>query len=182
MKVYTKKGDDGTSGIIGGKRLPKDDIVFQVIGEVDELNAFTGVLVEELKGEEGFNYLSQIQHQLFKVGALLATATGAHQKEDLDRIYRWVEDLEAEIDQMDELCPPLTQFILPSGSQAISFTHVCRAICRRTERNYNQYSSINGQIGHLSSYLNRLSDYFFVLARRIAVAQKIAETPWDQSL
>ena len=150
--------------------------------EVDELNAVIGVLREKLKGAEDFQYINQIQHQLFKLGALFAAETPEAKvvyQQDLDR---WTEELERQIDQMDESCEPLRQFIVPAGSEAIAFAHVCRAVARRAERRYNQLVFQEQETGHASRYLNRLSDFFFILARYIAVYQKVVEVPWNKEV
>lgn len=177
VKIYTKTGDKGETSLLGGKRVSKDDIRIESYGTVDELNAHIGLLISELSNEKMINHLQNIQSLLFTVGSYLASESDDHPSLPiLDDSY--VKDLESAIDQMDKELDPMTSFILPSGSKAISQSHVCRTVCRRAERRIiaaeinTDYSSL------IIMIINRLSDYFFVLGRMIAKKEGVNDVPW----
>lgn len=179
MKIYTKTGDEGETGLFGGLRVGKDDPRVQVYGSVDELNAALG-LTRSASSPEQSAELARLQSDLFVVGAELACAPGQTEKlrlrlidtSDLDRLERWIDRVE------DEL-PKLTSFILPGGSEAAARLHLARAICRRAEREfYSVYR--RGELRlELGVYLNRLSDLLFVLARQANAAIGVPDVPWQ---
>jgi len=189
MKIYTKTGDKGETGLLGGQRVSKDHIRIDSYGTVDELNSQIGLLIAQLDNysfkESGeiddlMEDLTEIQSRLFDIGSHLAS-------EDKDLPYlpklseEIVSKLEVSIDTMDEDLNPLKSFILPGGSLAIATAHVCRTICRRAERRVVQLNNIDKGYEFVIIYLNRLSDYLFVLCRWIGYHQKIKEVPWVPS-
>ncbi|MBS1952507.1 MAG: ATP:Cob(I)alamin adenosyltransferase [Cytophagales bacterium] len=178
MKIYTKTGDDGTTALFGGQRLPKSDLRIDAYGTVDELNSFLGLLRDQPVNASRHEILVEIQDRLFTIGAILATEPG-NKKVKIPSLY--IEDihrLETEIDKMDAALPPMKFFVLPGGHPSVSLGHVTRTVCRRAERlvvALNAHTAVEPLIIH---YLNRLSDYFFMLCRMMAHELKINETPW----
>ena len=154
-RVTTRSGDTGQSSLADGSRIDKTDAVFTAIGDVDELNCFVGVLVNELEPQGPFAALCQgVQQSLFDIGAFLATRGETPAPE--------VEPLEAEVTKLNAELPPLREFVLPGGSRAAAAAHVCRSVCRRAERSL---WATGNDAEACARYLNRLSDFFFVLAR-----------------
>ena len=185
MKIYTKTGDQGNTGLIGGTRVPKHHIRIETYGTVDELNSYVGLLRDQEIDPHYQKLLTTIQNKLFTIGAILATdpdkATLKSGKERLD-IERVNESdialLEQEIDTMDAVLPTMTHFVLPGGHQTVSFCHIARCICRRAERLASALHDISPVDNHVLVYLNRLSDYLFVLARKLTLDLGVQETPW----
>jgi cob(I)alamin adenosyltransferase len=174
MKIYTKTGDDGTTGLFGGKRVSKDDLRIEAYGTVDELNSFVGGLADHDGDNE---LLTSVQHRLFTIGSSLA-ADPDKQLITPDILPADIEALEAAMDQMNEGLPELRHFVLPGGHPAVSAAHVCRTVCRRAERrciSLNRESPLDLLI---VQYLNRLSDYFFVLSRHLAHSHGADEVKW----
>lgn len=168
-KIYTRTGDDGTTGLVDGSRVPKHDAVMQAIGDVDEANSAIGVAIVSL-GEAGEAALLQrIQNDLFDLGADLATPVteGADPEWALRVTARQVERLEQEIDRLNEALPALDSFILPGGSPAAAAVHLARAIARRAERSVVAAAEQRALNAHARNYMNRLSDLLFVLARHL---------------
>jgi cob(I)alamin adenosyltransferase len=163
--IYTKTGDGGTTSLVGGKRVPKDDIRIEAYGTTDELNACIGLLLaEEGLGEEISSFLTFIQNVMFTVGAYLANDPEKplmQQSISGDCIRR----IESEIDRMDGILPPLRAFVLPGGCRTGALAHVCRTICRRAEREIYRLHRQSPLEDNVLVFINRLSDYFFVLAR-----------------
>ncbi len=178
MKVYTKKGDSGTTALIGGVRVSKHSLRIEAYGTVDELNSFIGLLRDHPINKHTVDVLIEIQDRLFTLGSLLAEAPGGSKMELPQIKAEDVELLEKEIDKMDEVLPPMRSFVLPGGHQAISYAHVCRTVCRRAERLVVHLSKEETIDPILPKYLNRLSDYLFVVSRFIAFELKVEETPW----
>lgn len=180
MKIYTRAGDDGETGLYGGQRVPKDAIRVQTYGTVDELNAALGVALTQIDDAETRAVLSRIQGELFEVGADLATPS-----ERGDTIPRLNSDatarLEAEIDRFEAELPPLRHFILPGGSPGGAALHLARAVCRRAERHLVTLAFSETISPEVSRYLNRLSDYLFVLARLVNHRAGQTETEWTRS-
>ncbi|MEZ4896908.1 MAG: cob(I)yrinic acid a,c-diamide adenosyltransferase [Saprospiraceae bacterium] len=177
IKIYTKTGDDGTTGLFGGGRLPKDHLRIEAYGTVDELNAQLGWAMDLLGSEKFMNHLETVQYELFVIGSMLATKPG---KEIGIKVIdeSSVEQLERWMDELDEQLPPLKNFILPGGHPAISACHLARCICRRAERRVVSLSHAD-QVDHLIiRYLNRLSDYLFILSRAVAQQLNVAERVW----
>ncbi len=179
MKLYTKTGDKGQTGLIGGTRVSKNDIRIETYGTVDELNSFIGMLTTYSIPDEYRSFLRIIQNQLFAIGSYLATDTS---KVPLSRASILNNDailrLENEIDRLDEFLPSLSSFVLPGGSQSGALCHVCRTITRRTERrlfDMNELYTIDNQI---IVYFNRLSDYFFALSRYFTLQNGGEEIYW----
>jgi len=177
MKIYTKTGDTGQTSLFGGDRLSKDDARIEAYGTVDELNAFVGLLRDHLSDEGVRALLLIIQNRLFTLGAHLATAPG-RQSAAPDLKDEDIQLLEQAMDRMDEVLAPLRNFILPGGHPAISFAHLARTVCRRAERRVVSLVQEDEAVEIIIRYLNRLSDYFFVLARYIAHLYQVEEVIW----
>ncbi|MEY3052939.1 MAG: hypothetical protein RLY31_2724 [Bacteroidota bacterium] len=177
FKIYTKTGDEGETGLFGGTRLPKHHLRIDAYGTVDELNAHLGVVRDALTEELSKAALKAVQDRLFSVGAYLATAPGKDlmplDLEQADLLF-----LESEIDRMEALLPPLRNFILPGGHMAVSCCHVARCVCRRAERLVVALSGTDPVDPLVLQYMNRLSDYLFVLSRYIAREKGVAEIIW----
>lgn len=165
MKIYTKTGDKGETGLLGGKRVSKGGLEMQIIGEVDELNAVLGVAILFITEEKLRLFIQNIQRDLFKVGAELAAlqTTMMERLEKVDNIQ--VEEMEKLIDEFWAELPELKNFILPSGSAAGAHLHLARVICRRVERGLVAYGQTTALRPELYIYLNRLSDFLFASAR-----------------
>jgi cob(I)alamin adenosyltransferase len=185
MKIYTKTGDKGTTALFGGTRVKKYNLRIESYGTVDELNSYIGLIKDQEISETIKVSLLKIQHQLFTLGAMLATPpekeTLKNGKERLNipKVEEnSIEFLENEIDSMEIELPQMTHFILPGGHQAVSFCHVARCVCRRAERlsvELNDEDPLNDDI---LKYLNRLSDYLFVLARKLSKDLSVEEIKW----
>lgn len=185
MKIYTKTGDTGKTSLFGGTRVPKYDLRIEAYGTIDELNAYIGLVRDQKIDKHTASILLKIQTELFTLGAMLATPPEKEllksgkqrltiEKTDSSKIIL----LENEMDLMNETLPPMTHFILPGGNTIVSHCHIARCVCRRAERITTQLSdesTINPQI---LVYLNRLSDYLFVLARKLTFDTKSLEIPW----
>lgn len=177
FKIYTKTGDDGTTGLFGGARLTKDHIRIEAYGTVDELNATIGMLSAETTISSLAPGLQGIQSRLFTVGAILASDPDKEMQTP-DLLEEDITWLETEIDRMDAELPPLRHFILPGGSRAVAAAHLVRTVCRRAERRCVALSHHAAVPDILIRYLNRLSDYFFVLARWIGHQEGAEEIKW----
>lgn len=177
MKIYTKKGDGGETSLIGGVRVKKSNARIHAYGNVDELNAIVGLIKDSIDEIEITEELYRIQNELFVIGSLLAAAPGA--KMQLPEISdKEVKMLEVAMDDMNEQLEDLKNFILPGGNLAISYAHLARTVCRRAERWVITVSEEEDVAGVILEYLNRLSDYFFVLARYIGHLSSIPDIPW----
>ncbi|MFA5556266.1 MAG: cob(I)yrinic acid a,c-diamide adenosyltransferase [Flavobacteriaceae bacterium] len=185
MKVYTKTGDKGTTALFGGTRVPKHHIRIESYGTIDELNSHIGLIRDQDIKEEHKKLLIEIQDRLFVSGAILATAPekevlkSGKQRLNIMRISE--EDiviLENEIDRIDELLPPMTHFILPGGHPTVSYCHIARCVCRRAERLVSQLNEEEPIDELVLKYLNRLSDYLFMLARILSSELNIKEVKW----
>lgn len=181
MKIYTRTGDSGSTGLFGGPRVAKDDIRIEAYGTVDELNALIGRVRFAGVPSAIDDQLARIQHELFSMGAELASPDpDKHQLRTINATH--IETLESWIDAHELSLPPLKNFILPAGSAAATEMHVARAVCRRAERRVvtlgrNQQESVSQAV---LIYLNRLSDLLFVLARVVNAEAGIADMPWQQ--
>ncbi len=180
MKIYTRTGDNGTTGLIGGTRVKKYDLRLDAYGTVDELNSFLGLVRSLQTDSHADELLAKIQNKLFVIGANLATEEAI----TLIRKQMPVFDsdillLENEMDEMNEQLPELRNFILPGGCQATSFCHVARTVCRRAERLIVELAEKVEVDPNLIVYMNRLSDYLFVLSRKVSMDQKAAEILWS---
>lgn len=165
MKIYTKTGDDGTTALFGGKRVPKDDLRVSAYGEVDELNAALGLVLKSIKDNDNTALLMQIQKDLFAMGACLANPGHKKQKPKAAFSAEKILLLEKAIDACAEELPPVTEFVLPGGSRTASVLDLARTICRRAERSVVSLSRKEEVDPNILVYLNRLSDLLFMLAR-----------------
>lgn len=185
MKIYTKTGDKGKTSLFGGTRVPKYHMRIEAYGTIDELNANIGLIRDQKIDVHSAQILIKIQHELFTIGAMLATPPekeilkSGKERLRISKITNTsIELLENEIDEMNKTLSPMTHFILPGGHTTVSFCHIARCICRRAERittELNDKSRIDQQI---LVYLNRLSDYLFVLARKLTFENKGSEIRW----
>lgn len=178
MKIYTKTGDKGYTSLIGGTRVPKHHVRIETYGTVDELNSYMGLIRDQEITPEQKDMLKEIQDRLFTIGSSLASDPEKSKMKIPDLHTSDIELLEQQIDKMNEDLPELRHFVLPGGDQAVSFCHIARCVCRRAERicvNLAEISSVNEQV---IIYLNRLSDYLFVLARKLCHDRKIPENQW----
>jgi cob(I)alamin adenosyltransferase len=176
-KIYTKTGDDGTTGLFGGARLPKDHIRIEAYGTVDELNAVIGWLMSTFKDEGTIHLLQTIQSRLFTVGSNLASDPGKNMITP-DLLEEDVQQIEQAIDRMQDTLPPLKHFIMPGGSISVSAAHLARTVCRRAERRCVSLSQSSEVDPLIILYLNRLSDFFFVLARWLGAREGVEEIKW----
>ena len=177
-KIYTKTGDKGTTALIGGTRVPKYHERIEVYGTVDELSAFIGLLRDQDIDAHSKNMLTEIQDRLFTLESLVAADPEKKVKNLPQLTDGDVVLLENEIDTMNNNLPPLTAFILPGGHPVVSYAHVCRTICRRAERLIIKLAQ-NNRVEEINiRYLNRLSDYFFVLGRKLAMDFNAREIVW----
>lgn len=177
-KIYTKTGDKGQTSLIGGTRLPKHHIRIEAYGTVDELNSFIGLVRDNIQEKELFDLLIEIQDRLFTIGSLLA-ADPEKNKMPLPQLNESdVVVLEKAIDKMNETLPEMKSFVLPGGHPTVSHCHIARCVCRRAERAVLKLSE-NEKVDELIyKYLNRLSDYLFVLSRKLSQDLKANEIPW----
>ncbi|HEY0742351.1 MAG TPA: cob(I)yrinic acid a,c-diamide adenosyltransferase [Chryseosolibacter sp.] len=182
MKIYTKTGDQGTTALFGGKRVSKADLRIETYGTVDELNSWIGLLRDQEVNFKRKDFLINIQDRLFTIGSILATEPGNTKVKIPALSGDDVQSLEKAIDEMDAQLPPMKSFILPGGHQSVSFCQVARTVCRRSERlviALNQQESVEAVV---IQYLNRLSDYLFVLSRKMALELGIEDTPWKPKM
>jgi cob(I)alamin adenosyltransferase len=180
LKIYTKTGDLGKTSLIGGTKVSKANIRIETYGTVDELNSYIGLVRDYCTDENSKTVLKEIQDRLFTIGSSLACDPDKEPMMKMpDLIETDVEYLEVEIDAMNEVLEPMKYFILPGGNVAISHAHVCRCICRRAERfcvNMQEHDLFIDPL--VIKYINRLSDYIFVLARFIGHTLKVEEIKW----
>ena len=185
MKIYTKTGDTGTTALFGGTRVPKDHIRIESYGTVDELNSHIGLIRDQDFNAHYKDILIEIQDRLFTVGAILATPpdkevlkNGEKRLQNLGILESDIELLESEIDAMEEALPPMTHFVLPGGHTTVSYCHVARCVCRRAER-LAVHLDHNEPVAEIAiKYLNRLSVYLFVLARKSSHDLNAEEVKW----
>lgn len=180
--IYTKTGDKGMTSLVGGKRVAKAHVRLDAYGTTDELNSFVGSLIEKIEDEHDLEILSYIQHKLFTVGSYLATETEAIPPKAASIITdKDIALLESEMDKIDNALPPLRQFVLPGGSESAARAHICRTVCRRTERCIYRVKEEFPVDDLILMFVNRLSDYFFLLARK-ECNRKGKEIFWNQAL
>jgi cob(I)alamin adenosyltransferase len=178
IRIYTKTGDKGDTSLFGGKRLPKNHLRIETYGTVDELNSFIGVLRDSTESELIRSMLKDIQDRLFTLGANLASDPEKPLATP-DILDSDIEALEKAIDEMTEQLPPLKNFILPGGHTTVSFCHVARCVCRRAERLAVALMLEEPVDEQIVRYLNRLSDYLFVLARQLSKDLGVEEVIWQ---
>ncbi len=180
MKIYTRTGDKGSTGLLGGTRVPKDHLRIEAYGTVDELNSHLGLLRDQAPAHLQPRLVA-LQETLFAIGSRLASQSDA----EADRFQvppveeADVAAMEAWMDAMDADLPPMRHFILPGGHPTVSQAHICRTVCRRAERRVVQLSAQEPVPEILVRFLNRLSDLFFVLARHLGRELNVPETPWQ---
>ncbi|HTE30559.1 MAG TPA: cob(I)yrinic acid a,c-diamide adenosyltransferase [Chryseolinea sp.] len=178
MKIYTKTGDQGYTSLFGGTRLSKAAVRIESYGTVDELNSFLGLVRDLDVNATRKEILIGIQEKLFTIGAVLASEPG-NVKVKIPQLFDAdTEFIEKEIDRMEASLPPLRSFILPGGHPAISHCHIARTVCRRAERLVILLSEQESVDPQVIKYLNRLSDYLFVLSRTVTQELGVEETPW----
>lgn len=178
MKIYTKTGDKGKTSLLGGTRVSKADGRIDAYGTVDELNSWIGLLRDQPVNEKRKELLVSVQDRLFTIGSNLAAEPGKSRFpipkiEEAD-----IDALEKAMDEMNEEMPPMKSFILPGGHQSVSYAHVARTVCRRAERATVFLNEQEEVEAILIRYLNRLSDYLFVLARKSSQELEAEEVPW----
>lgn len=185
MKIYTKTGDKGTTALFGGTRVPKHHIRIESYGTVDELNSHLGMLRDQEVDPHTHETILVIQERLFTIGSILATDPAkAKLKSGEERLSipkisaEDIELLENEMDQMNTELPPMTHFVLPGGHQTVSVCHISRCVCRRAERLATALHEIEPFDNEVLQYLNRLSDYLFVLARKLSKDLEAKEIQW----
>ncbi|MBN8702852.1 MAG: cob(I)yrinic acid a,c-diamide adenosyltransferase [Bacteroidetes bacterium] len=178
MKIYTKTGDKGQTSLLGGTRVPKHHIRIEAYGTVDELNSYIGLLRDQTIGKSYVNVLVEIQDRLFTIGSLLACDPEKKNIKIPSLIETDITYLEKHIDEMEVLLPPMRSFVLPGGHATVSLCHVSRCICRRAERNIIHLSEVSSVPEIVIQYMNRLSDYLFMLSRKLAQDLNAIETPW----
>ena len=185
MKIYTKTGDKGTTALFGGTRVPKHHIRIDSYGTVDELNSHLGLIRDQDIDAHSKSILQIIQDKLFTVGAVLATdpekaiLKSGKERLNIPKISSEdIELLEKEMDSMNEILPQMTHFVLPGGHQTVSFCHIARCVCRRAERLASALNELEPFQPETLTYLNRLSDYLFVLARKLSKDLQAEEVKW----
>ena len=183
MKIYTKTGDQGLTSLIGGARVPKSSLRIDCYGTVDELNSYLGLLRDQEVNAARRDLLKEIQDRLFTIGSHLATDPDKDVHKRLPDLHAAdVALLETEMDQINETLAPLREFVLPGGHPAVSFAHVARCVCRRAERLAVQLREDSPVEDLVVMYLNRLSDYLFVLSRGMARDLGVEEVTWKPRL
>ena len=188
MKIYTKTGDKGKTSLFGGTRVPKHHIRIESYGTVDELNSHIGLLRDQDIDAKVIQFLIKIQNELFTIGSMLATPTEKEKLKSGENRLKInkvnndnIKDLENKIDEMNLLLSPMTNFILPGGNPIVSHCHIARCVCRRAERLCVELAENQTIDNNIIIYLNRLSDYLFVLARKLSSDLMIEEIPWIPS-
>lgn len=183
MKIYTKTGDNGTTALYGGTRVLKNDLRIEAYGTVDELNSYLGLIRDQKEAANDREFLIEIQKNLFHIGAILATppekAVLKNGKQRLDVTKMTSEQrLEKAMDKMNEDLPEMTHFVLPGGQPVVSYCHIARCVCRRAERFIVSLHNEEEVAPVVLKYINRLSDYLFVLARKLAFDNDVEEIKW----
>jgi len=178
FKIYTKTGDKGQTSLIGGTRVPKNHIRIETYGTVDELNSYIGLIRDQKIDIHSRELLIEIQDRLFTIGSSLASDPEKSKMKIPDLREEDITLLEKEMDKMDESLPELRSFVLPGGHPTVSFCHIARCVCRRAERLTIQLSENSFVSDLVIKYLNRLSDYLFMLSRKLAKDLHAEEIPW----
>jgi cob(I)alamin adenosyltransferase len=178
MKVYTKTGDKGTTGLIGGTRVPKHHIRIESYGTVDELNSYIGLIRDQDIDSHAKAILIEIQDRLFTIGASLASDPEKSKMKIPDLKETDITLLEQEMDKMNEILPEMRSFVLAGGHTTVSYCHIARCVCRRAERIATQLAETDFVAPMVTIYLNRLSDYLFVLSRKLTQDLNAEGIPW----
>ncbi|MCU0338644.1 MAG: cob(I)yrinic acid a,c-diamide adenosyltransferase [Spirosomaceae bacterium] len=180
MKIYTKTGDKGTTSLVGGTRVSKAELRIDTYGTVDELNAYIGLVRDQaIHNDTRRDFLKYIQDRLFTIGSILASEPDNRKHFIPDLHEEDITALETAIDDMNEALEPMRSFILPGGHQSVSFAHVARTVCRRAERLVIALNETEPVDDIVVRYLNRLSDYLFVLSRKMAQELGVEEIKWQ---
>lgn len=181
-QIYTKTGDKGTTALVGGTRVPKAHIRLEAYGTIDELNSFVGFLACQIEEDRDKAFLLYIQHRLFTIGSYLATETESMPPKAASIIAeRDIDKIEAEMDFIDSSLPKINRFILPGGNEAAGRANLCRTVCRRAERSIYRVKEVYPVDELLMKFVNRLSDYFFLLGRK-ECNKTNEEIFWDQTI
>ena len=178
MKIYTRKGDSGYTSLIDGKIVYKHNLSVAAYGTIDELNSFLGLLKDYIDNEKIKDVLNNIQLKLFSIGSILASGENQNISEKVKIEKKDVEYIELEIDRLNESLPELKNFIIPGGHKISSYSHVCRSICRRAERKISELNKNSSVDPNILAYVNRLSDFFFVLSRFLKHSDNVSESYW----
>jgi len=178
FKIYTKTGDEGQTSLIGGVRVPKFHLRIESYGTIDELNSYIGLIKDSLTNTHLQEILAEIQDRLFTIGSLLASDPEKSKMKVPDIFEKDIELLENEMDLMDKTLPELKSFVLPGGNIVASHCHVARCICRRAERLVVHLATETEVNPIVPKYLNRLSDYIFMLSRKIVIDAGATEIAW----
>ncbi len=178
MKIYTRTGDKGQTSLIGGTRVPKYHLRIDTYGTVDELNSYIGLIMCQDIDVNHKRLLKEIQDRLFTIGASLAADPEKSKMKIPDLLDSDIVLLEKEMDAMNEVLPELKHFVLPGGNTVVSYCHIARCVCRRAERLAVELAEQSFVNEHVTVYLNRLSDYLFVLARKLNMDFEAEENIW----
>ncbi len=178
MKIYTKKGDKGQTSLIGGTRVPKSSMRIESYGTVDELNSYLGLVRDQDIDKEYKRQILEIQDRLFTIGSHLASDPEKSKMQLPGLFDQDIQNLEHWMDEMDKELPEMKSFVLPGGHPTVSHTHVARCVCRRAERIIVDLSSHEKVEEIVPQYMNRLSDYLFVLSRKLTQDLGAEESPW----
>lgn len=178
--IYTGTGDRGTTSLVGGQRVSKAHQRIESYGTVDELNSFIGLLITSLEDQEDKDFLSFVQHKLFTIGSYLATDQATTELKIESKVTpESIARIEGEIDRLDGELPRMKAFVLPGGCRSASLAHVCRTVCRRAERQIYRLAETDPVEEPVLVFMNRLSDYLFVLARKECIRNNGEEIIWD---
>jgi len=178
MKIYTKTGDKGNTSLLGGDRVLKSNIRIEAYGTVDELNSQAGLLRDQEISENHRDFLFGVQNNLFTIGSILATEPSQKNIKLPSLTEDQVSAIETEIDILDEELPEMRNFVVPGGHPVVSICHISRSVCRRAERRVIALQELDQVNPIIVQYLNRLSDYFFILSRKLTRELGVEEVPW----
>ena len=178
MKIYTRKGDSGQTSLIDGDIVNKHNLSVDAYGTIDELNSFLGLLKDYIKDDKIKDILNNIQIKLFSIGSILASGKNQNISAKVKIEKKDVVYIELEIDRLNENLPELKNFIIPGGHKISSYSHVCRSICRRAERKISELNNKSSIDSNILAYINRLSDFFFVLSRFLKHSDNVSESHW----
>lgn len=178
--IYTRTGDKGKTSLVGGQRVSKAHRRIESYGTIDELNSFIGLLMTSLEEQEDLDFLLFVQHRLFTIGSYLATDQATTELRIESKVTpECITKIEQEIDRIDESLPKMTNFVLPGGCRSASLAHVCRTVCRRAERRIYGLAEESEVEDLVLIFINRLSDYLFVMARKECLKNNGKEIIWD---
>lgn len=182
MKIYTRTGDKGKTSLLGGTRVSKSHLKIQAYGTIDEFNSYLGLLADQPVNKNRVYFLRKIQDLLFTIGSILAKDPNKPKVKTPQISKKEITILEKEIDLLSEKLPEMKNFILPGGHQSVSICHITRCVCRRAERLVIELDQTEKLDDTIIKYLNRLSDYLFVLARKMSSELSVNEIPWKPKI